>query len=60
MNLHFDPATAWAVFSSIITLAAGAAAAAPPPQPGTKWAVVRGVIDVLAVNFGNAKNASPK
>jgi hypothetical protein len=57
MVLHIDPAAAWAAFSTVVTLAAGAAAGLPPATPGTAWAVARGVIDVLAANFGNARNA---
>ncbi len=42
----------------IITAAAGAAAALPQGQPGSLWAKIRGVVDFLAMNFGNAKNAA--
>jgi hypothetical protein len=40
----------------IITAAAAAAAALPKAEPGSVWATVRGVIDFLALNFGNATN----
>jgi hypothetical protein len=46
---HFGPA--------IIAFAASAATVLPKPEPGTWYAVLRGVIDLLACNFGNAKNA---
>jgi hypothetical protein len=42
---------------AVISCAAAAAAVLPKPNPGTWFAVVRGVVDVLACNFGNAKNA---
>jgi len=42
----------------IITAAAGAAAALPQGRPGSLWARIRGVVDFLAMNFGNAKNAA--
>jgi hypothetical protein len=44
----------------VIAAAAGAAAALPKGAPGSKWAKARAVIDFLALNFGNAKNAEPK
>ncbi len=40
----------------IVTAAAAAAATLPAPRPGTLWATIRTAIDVLAMNFGNAKN----
>jgi hypothetical protein len=42
---------------AFISCAAAAATVLPKPKPGTWFAVVRGVVDVLACNFGNAKNA---
>jgi hypothetical protein len=41
----------------VIASAAGSAAMLPKPSRGTWYAVLRGVIDLLAANFGNAKNA---
>jgi hypothetical protein len=41
----------------VIATAAGSAAVLPKPSQGTWYAVFRGVIDLLAANFGNAKNA---
>ncbi len=41
----------------VIAACAAAAAALPPAKPGTFWAVGRQIINVLACNFGNAKNA---
>ena len=43
---------------ALVTVAAAAAAAMPKATPGTWYAVFRGVIDVLAGNFGNARNAA--
>jgi hypothetical protein len=40
----------------IITGAAAAAAALPQAKSGTPWAAVRKVLDLFALNFGNAKN----
>jgi hypothetical protein len=42
---------------ALISCAAAAAAVLPKPKSGTWFAVVRGFVDVLAFNFGNAKNA---
>jgi hypothetical protein len=39
-----------------ISAAAAAAAALPQGQAGA-WGAIRGVIDTLALNFGNAENA---
>ena len=44
----------------VITGAAAAAAALPQAKPNTVWSGARGVIDFLALNFGNAKNAPIK
>lgn len=41
----------------IIATASTLSAALPKATPGTWYAVVRGIIDLLAINFGNAKNA---
>jgi len=43
----------------VITAAAAAAAALPAGGPAW-WQGARQVIDLLAMNFGNAKNAPPK
>lgn len=43
---------------ALVAVAAAAAAALPKPTRGTWYAVFRGVIDLLACNFGNARNAS--
>ena len=40
----------------VVTAAAAAAAVLPQGAPGSAWATVRAMIDVLAMNFGNAKN----
>jgi hypothetical protein len=40
----------------VVTAASAAAAALPQGRPGTFWGGVRQVIDVLAINFGNAKH----
>lgn len=41
---------------TIVTAAAAAAAAFPQPAPGSPWATLRAIIDVLALNVGNAEN----
>jgi hypothetical protein len=52
----------WAAIATygplVIAAASAASAALPKPTPGTWYAVFRGLIDLLACNFGNAKNAS--
>ena len=40
----------------VIAAASAAAAALPQGAPGSTWATIRGVIDMFAINFGNAKN----
>ena len=55
-------ATIWAQYGqAIMGAAAGlapsiAAAILPQAAPGTPWALVRGIIDTLAVNMGNSAN----
>ncbi len=41
----------------VIAAAAAAAAVLPKGEEGSVWAMVRKVIDFLAINFGQAKNA---
>lgn len=41
----------------VVAAASAAAATLPPGKEGSVWFTVRKVIDFLAVNFGNAKNA---
>jgi Na+-transporting NADH:ubiquinone oxidoreductase subunit NqrB len=43
--------------AKVVSISAIFAAFLPPATPGTPWAYVRGVIDFLGANFGNAKNA---
>lgn len=45
--------------ASVIAAAAVLAAALPAGKPGSAWAVARQVIDLLAMNFANAKNHPP-
>ena len=40
----------------VVSAAAAAAAALPQGAPSSTWATVRQVIDLLALNFGNAAN----
>lgn len=40
----------------VVTAAAAIAALTPVPAEGSKWQIVRKVIDFLAINVGNAKN----
>jgi hypothetical protein len=57
-----------AVISALVTygpwiIAGASAAAAAMPQanvPGSAWFIIRSVLDVLAINVGNAKNAKPQ
>ena len=42
---------------AVIAGASAAAAVLPKPAPGTWYSILRGVIDLLACNFGRAKNA---
>lgn len=41
----------------VIAAAAAAAAALPKPDPNSTFGKIRAVIDFLALNFANAKNA---
>lgn len=43
--------------ASVIAAAAVLAAALPQGKPDSAWAIARQVIDLLALNFANAKNA---
>lgn len=45
------------VVTVVVTAAAAVAAIFPVPAEGSKWQIVRKVIDFLAINVGNAKNA---
>lgn len=44
------------IVTIVVTAAATIAAATPVPAEGSKWQIVRKVIDFLAINVGNAKN----
>ena len=55
---HIDYGAIWTGVTSVVASAAVIAAAAPQGEPGTWWyAIRRGVIDIAALNIGNAKNA---
>jgi len=43
-----------------VAAAAAAMAVLPPGKPGSTWATLRAFIDMLAMNWGHAKNAPPK
>jgi hypothetical protein len=43
--------------SYAIAAAAAAAAVLPQGKPGSAWYAARSIIDALAMNFANAKNA---
>jgi hypothetical protein len=45
-------------YAPMVISAASAAAAALPQGNAGAWGVIRGVIDTLAINFGNAENAT--
>jgi hypothetical protein len=51
----FDLSTIFGYITTAVT--AAAAAVLPQGTPGSFWATIRSVIDALALNFGNAKNA---
>jgi len=57
LNENISPTTVVTGITSAIGVAAVIAAYFPQGKPGTVWYVVRGVIDVLAQNYGNAANA---
>ena len=40
----------------VIAAAAAIAAIFPAPAEGSKWSLIRKVVDFLAINVGNAKN----
>ena len=42
-----------------MAVAALLAAVLPHPAPDSPWAPARAALDVVAMNFGNAKNATP-
>lgn len=44
----------------VVSAASAASAVLPQGTSGSFWSGVRSVIDVLALNFGNAKNAKNK
>lgn len=46
----------WAIVSGVVTLAAAVAALTPTPKDDGIVAGVRKIVDLLAMNFGNAKN----
>ena len=46
-----------AVVPIVVTAAAAISALFPTPAEGSKWGIVRKVIDFCAINLGNAKNA---
>ena len=43
------------VVTSVVTLASAVAAVTPTPKAGGTWSKVYKVIDLLALNFGKAK-----
>lgn len=44
----------------VVGVSAIAAALAPHPEPGTAWAKLRAVLDLLAANVGSARNRGPQ
>lgn len=44
------------IVTSVVSLASAVAAATPTPKAGGSWSKVYKVIDILALNFGFAKN----
>lgn len=46
------------IVTIVVTAAAAISAIFPVPVEGSKWQIVRKVIDFLAINIGNAKNVS--
>lgn len=47
----------FAIIPIVVTTASTISALFPAPAEGSKWAIVRKVIDFCAINLGNAKNA---
>lgn len=48
------------VVAAIISLASAIAAITPTPKPGSALAKVYGIIDLLALNIGKAKDTGKK
>lgn len=46
----------WVVITQVVTLAAAVAAVTPSPKDDGVVAAIRRIIDLLALNFGFAKN----
>jgi hypothetical protein len=60
MDMIDSAASVWSVASEVIALAAIVAAALPKPKEGTALYWARSLLDLLAVNIANAKNAKPR
>lgn len=45
----------YSILTAVVALASAIAAITPTPKPGTFLAKVYGIIDLLALNFGKAK-----
>ena len=51
-----DYTTILQIVPIVVAAAAAIAAILPQPAEGSKWSLVRKVVDFLAINVGNAKN----
>jgi len=43
------------IVTAVVALAAGVAAVTPTPKPGSTWAKIYKVLDIIALNIGRAK-----
>ena len=55
VNTIWSELTVWV--PRLVLAASAAAAVLPKPAEGSTWATVRNVLDWLALNVGNSKNA---
>lgn len=51
-----DLTTLAAAIPIVVTAASAISALFPAPAEGSKWTIVRKIIDFCAINLGNAKN----
>ena len=54
--LTLIPANWLAIVTAVVALCSAVAAVTPTPKPGSIWAKLYAVVDLLALNFGFAKD----
>ena len=54
---NITPTEAVAIAGGAVAIVAHLVALLPQAKPGTVWAFARGVLDIIAANYGNAANA---